>query len=210
MRSHIRTFIVLALAAGLVALFLRQVDLASVAREIRRAEPFWLAVSLGSMFLNLVVRSLRWRYLLEPIGSTSFANAFRATAVGFAARGVLPSAAGELVRPYFLSRYEPVSATGAFATVLIERLLDMLPVLLLLAWFVFVSGRDHSAANPTAFAVVTWAAAITGVAGIGALVLLFLLAGRPERIERWLARMEELLPAKFAGAVAGAMEKFVG
>jgi len=209
MRFHIRTLIVLALAVGLVALFLHEVDLGSVAREIRRAEPVWLAVSFGSMFLNLGIRALRWRFLLEPIGRTSFANSFRATAVGFAARGVLPSAAGELVRPYFLSRYEPVSATGAFATVILERLLDMLTVLILLAWFVFVSGRDHSAANPTAYAVVTWAAAVAGVAGIAALVFLFLLAGRPERVGRWLKRMEELMPSRFAGMLAHAMNKFV-
>src|SRR5262245_27441224 len=129
MRLNIRTLIVVALAVGLVALFLHEVDLASVGREIRRADPVWLAVSFGSMFLNLVIRSLRWQFLLEPIGKTSFANAFRATAVGFAARGVLPSAAGELVRPYFLSRHERVSAAGAFATVILERLLDMLTVL---------------------------------------------------------------------------------
>ena len=101
MRRHIRTLLILALAIGLIALFLRAVDLRVVAREIRHADPMWLAISFASMFVNLVIRSLRWRYLLEPIGKTSFANAFRATAVGFAARGVLPSAAGELVRPYF-------------------------------------------------------------------------------------------------------------
>ncbi len=101
MRFHIRTLVVLALGVGLIALFLYQVDLGGVVREIRHARPEWLVVSLASMFVNLVIRALRWQYLLEPIGKTSFSNAFRATAVGFAARGVLPSAAGELVRPYF-------------------------------------------------------------------------------------------------------------
>src|SRR5436190_34255 len=73
MRSHVRTVIVLALAAGLVALFLHNVDLWGVASNIARARPEWLALSLATMLVNLALRSLRWRYLLEPLGHTTFA-----------------------------------------------------------------------------------------------------------------------------------------
>jgi len=209
MRRHIRTLLILALAIGLIALFLRAVDLRVVAREIRHADPMWLAISFASMFVNLVIRSLRWRYLLEPIGKTSFANAFRATAVGFAARGVLPSAAGELVRPYFLSRYESVSATGAFATVILERLLDMVTVLVLLAVFVFVFGRDLDATNPVAFAAVKWAGGIAAVLAVLALAVLFVLAGHPEKVTRALHRAEEVLPSRFAGMLSRIAGKFL-
>ena len=44
------------------------------------------------MLLNLVIRAWRWQYLLEPLGKASFANSFRATAVGFAASSFLPAA----------------------------------------------------------------------------------------------------------------------
>src|SRR5690349_18616495 len=104
MRSHVRNVIVLAVAVGLVGLFLRDVDLWRVAADIVRARPEWLALSLATMFGNLVIRSYRWQYLLEPLGRTRFSNAFRATAVGFAASAVLPARAGEVIRPYFLAR----------------------------------------------------------------------------------------------------------
>ena len=118
MRAHVRTIVVLALAVGLLALFLQNVDLRRVAAEIARARPGWLALSLASMVLNLAIRSLRWQYLLEPLGGAAFGNAFRATAVGFAASAVLPARAGEVIRPYFLSRHERLSATSAFATII--------------------------------------------------------------------------------------------
>src|SRR5690349_11759752 len=124
MRTHIRTIVVLALAAGLLALFLRNVDVWTVAASIARARPAWLALSLASMFVNLAIRSLRWQFLLEPLGHASFFSSFRATAVGFAASTVLPARAGEVIRPYFLARHEHMSATGAFATIVLERLLD--------------------------------------------------------------------------------------
>src|SRR3954452_17454584 len=121
MRSYIRTFVVLAIALALIALFLSNVNLWGVLAVIARARPEWLALSLATMFVNLGIRSLRWQFLLEPLGPATLATAFRATAVGFAASSVLPARAGEVIRPYFLARTDPggrMTATGAFATII--------------------------------------------------------------------------------------------
>src|SRR5205814_8561260 len=147
MRSPIRTAIVIAVAAALVVLFLRNVPLRDVAGRIVDARVSWLGISLLTAILSLIIRALRWQYLLEPLGRASFANAFRATAVGFAASTILPARAGEVIRPYFLARHERMSATGAFATVVLERVLDMLTVVGLLAVCVFFFGADLTAAN---------------------------------------------------------------
>jgi uncharacterized protein (TIRG00374 family) len=208
MRTHLRTIVVLALAVALVALFLHNVDMRGVVSEIFRARPLWLLLSLGSMFLNLAVRAWRWQYLLEPLGKASFGNSFRATAVGFAARSFLPAAAGELVRPYFLSRHESMSATGAFATIVIERLLDMITVLVLLASYVFFFERGAASGNPTLLAAVTWAGAIAGALSLAALVVLFVMAGNPARLGQMFARLEQVVPSALAGVIARVAEKF--
>ncbi len=208
MRSHFRTFIVLALVAGLLGLFLHNVDLWSVGIEIVHARPEWLGLSLATMFVNLAIRAVRWQYLLEPLGETDFGNAFRATAVGFAASAVLPARAGEVIRPYFLARHERISATGAFATIILERLLDVVTVLVLLAVFVFVFGQDVSGRNPVLFATVKWAGAVAGGGSCAALAVLFMLAGNPERLGRAMQRLERTLPSAFAGMIARIVEKF--
>jgi len=166
------------------------------------------------MFVNLSIRALRWKYLLEPLAPTTFASAFRATAVGFAASAVLPARAGEVIRPYFLARQAPIdqqgrmTATGAFATIILERLLDVVTVLMLLASLVFVFGKDLAGVNPTGFALVKWAGASAAIVSITALVVLFLLAGDPERLGRTLARLEKVLPSRLAGLLAAVAEKF--
>jgi len=208
MRSHVRTVVVLSLAVALLALFLHNVDLRGVIGEIVHARPLWLLVALGSMFLNLAIRAWRWQFLLEPLGKASFANSFRATAVGFAARSILPAAAGELVRPYFLSRHEAMSATGAFATIVIERLLDLVTVLILLASYVFFFDERSADANPTMFAAVKWAGGVAGVIAIAALAVLFVIAGDPARLGRLFARLERVAPSAFAGLIARIAEKF--
>lgn len=202
----------LALVVGLLALFLHNVDLWRVASEIVRARPEWLALSLLTMFANLAIRAWRWQFLLEPLGGTTFGNAFRATAVGFAATSVLPARAGEVIRPYFLARserrHQGMSATGAFATIILERVLDTVTVLILLASFVFVFGREYGVRNPTAFAAVKWAGALAGVVAAGALVAMFVLAGDPERFGRVMTRLGQILPSALAELIARIVEKF--
>jgi hypothetical protein len=214
MRSHVRTIVVLAVALALIALFLYNVNFWGVLAAIRRAHRGWLALSLSTTVVNLAIRALRWKFLLEPLGATTFGSAFRATAVGFAANAVLPARAGEVIRPYFLARQAPrdqhgrMTATGAFATIILERLLDTVTVLILLASFVFVFGKDLAGVNPTGFALVTWAGASAAVVSFAALVVLFLVAGDPERLGRTMTRLEQVLPSKLAGMIARIAEKF--
>ena len=208
MRSSIRAVIVLLLAAALVMLFLYNVDLRGVARQIVHANLLWLALSLFTMLVNLVIRSWRWQYLLEPLGRPSFASSFRATAVGFAASTVLPARAGEVIRPYFLSRQENMSATGAFASIILERVLDMITVLVLLAAYVMFLAPATTSANHTAFEAVKWAGMTAGAGAVALLVVLFVLAGNPTRLAESLTRLEAFLPSKLAGLLARVAEKF--
>ena len=189
-------------------MFLRKVDLRSVAAEIAHARLPWLALSLATMFVNLAIRSLRWQYLLEPLGRVSFANAFRATAVGFAASSILPARAGEVIRPYFLARHENMTATGAFATIILERVLDVLTVLALLASFIFIFDSGVGQANPTAWVAVKWAGVTAGGGALAALVVMFVLAGDPERLGRAMIRLEQVVPSALAGLIARVAEKF--
>jgi glycosyltransferase 2 family protein len=204
----VRTLAVLALAAGLVALFLRNVDVWGVAEAIASAQPVWLALSLSTMCASLAIRALRWRYLLAPLGHTTFGNSFRATAVGFAASSVLPARAGEVIRPYFLARSEGKSATGAFATIVLERLLDMITVLVLLGVYVLAFDDASRAVNPRGMALVTWTGLGAAVLALGALAVLFLLAGNPARLGKAIQRLSEVIPSSLAGVVARIAEKF--
>ena len=199
--------VALAVAAVLLAVFLRNVDFWRVLREIGHARPEWLALSLASMFVNLAIRAFRWQYLLGPLGKVGFGSAFRATAVGFAASTVLPARAGEVIRPYFLARHERMSATGAFATIILERLLDIVTVLVLLASYVFVFDTRLSLTNPV---TVTWlkgVGVIAATGALGALVIFFILAGDPARLGRAIERLARVIPS-FAEMLARIAEKF--
>jgi uncharacterized membrane protein YbhN (UPF0104 family) len=101
-----------------------------------------------------------------------------------------------------------MSATGAFATIVLERLLDVITVLILLASYVFFFGRDLGAANPSLFAAAKWAGATAGGGVAIVLCILFIVAGDPARLGRAFTRLEQVVPSSFAGLIAKVAEKF--
>src|SRR5262249_52042415 len=133
----LRTALVSLVTVGLLWWFLRHANLSDVWAEVQAADP-------GRMFLGAVMvaatywaRAVRWQKLLEPLGPTRFRSTFRATIIGFAALGVLPARAGDVLRPYLLARQEGLSVTATIATIVMERILDLVAVLALLAVYVF-------------------------------------------------------------------------
>ena len=155
-----------------------------------------------------VVRAERWQYLLAPLGPTRFAVTFRATVIGFAASFILPARAGEVLRPYLLARKEQLSVTATFATVIVERMLDLVAVLLLLAIFLFGLESGEAAAAPRLYQAVWYGGAITTPIGAAILVAMFMMAGHPERLHRLVLRVERVLPGKIARAVASFARTF--
>ena len=85
------------------------------------------AAVLGlTVALSYVVRVKRWQRLLVPLAQVEFAAAVQATLIGVATTAVLPGMLGEVLRPYLLARRKRLSASAAQATVVLERLLDII------------------------------------------------------------------------------------
>ena len=208
MRPRTRTLLICLLTFGLLAFFLRNANMAGVWAETQRARPELLVAAVLITGLTYVLRSLRWRFLLLAIGPARFSTAFRATVIGFAASFLLPARAGEVIRPYLLARKEGLSATAAFATIILERLLDLVAVLLLFGLFVATLDDTTGAAEPAAMASVKLGGQLAAVAALAGLALLFVLARHPERVGRWALRVEGVLPPRLARAVARFVESF--
>ena len=208
MRPRARTVLILLLTFGLLAYFLRDANMREVWAETRRADPILLGLALCATLATYVLRAFRWQYLLAPIGPTRFRTAFRTTMIGFAASAVLPARAGEVIRPYLLARREGLRATAAFATVILERLLDLLTVLLLFAGFVLFGAAGVVADDPAELMRVKAGGAMAGAVSIVVLAVFFALAGHPERLGRLMLRIERVLPAPLARAASRFVQTF--
>src|SRR5215216_5330948 len=166
--THLRTALVSILAIALFAWFLRNANIADVWRHVRTARIDLLLAGLGLVGATYWVRVIRWQHLLAPIGPTRFRNAFRTTVIGFAALSLLPARAGDVLRPYLLAKREGLSPPATFATVVLERVLDLVAVIAMLA--VFVWGFSDASTLPPRLARPVIVSA--GLAGITAVVLM--------------------------------------
>jgi glycosyltransferase 2 family protein len=197
----IRTALVTLLAIALFAWFLSRANLSAVAAEIAHARTDLIIWSTLIGVVMPVVRAVRWRYLLDPIGPTRFGPVLRATIIGFAALALLPARAGDVIRPYLVARTERLSTASVFATVVMERVLDIIVVLTLLASFVWVlNGR--AILPPGMLAPIQASAALAGGLAAVLMVLMWTLATHPERIERLVASTDRMLPRRAAHTLA--------
>lgn len=208
MRRHIRTLLVIGLGVGLMAVFLRNADLGRVWFEIRTARWSLIVGSVVASAACYLVRVIRWQRMLEPIGSTRFSVAFRATVIGFAVTSILPGRVGEVLRPYLLARREGMSATAVFATIILERVLDVMTVLLLFSVFLLFFDPGMAAVDGRllrALKVGGLLAALVAVAGFGVMVAA---AGHPERIGRAVLRADRILPGWIARGLSVLSRRF--
>ena len=208
MRSHLRAALVLLLTIGLLAFFLRGVNLAEVWEKTREADARLLMAAVAVTMMTYVLRAFRWQYLLAPIGPTRFVTAFQTTVIGFAASFLLPARPGEVLRPYLLARRENLPPTACFATVILERLLDLVTVLLLFGVFVLLVDPASLAADPAMYARVKAGGLLAAGASVAGFLVFYFLAGHPERLGAWALRIERILPARLARVVAGLVESF--
>jgi uncharacterized protein (TIRG00374 family) len=202
LRAALRTVVVTALAVALLALFIRNADLSRVWSEMRAARADLIMLSVLATVAMYFVRAERWQYLLEPLGHTRFWVAFKTTVVGFAATMVLPARAGEVLRPYLLARSEGLPATATFATIIVERILDLCAVLFLLGVYLVGFGAEAQRAAPALYRAVALGGGISGLAAVVVLIVMFVMAGHPERLHGVVLRLERLLPPRLAHMVA--------
>ena len=97
---------------------------------------WWVLLSLFLGLLSHVSRTLRWGLMIEPIShKPRFINTFLAVMVGYLMNLALPRM-GEVSRCGVLARYEKISFTKLLGTVVAERLVDMISLLILLAFVI--------------------------------------------------------------------------
>ena len=197
MTARIRTASVSLLAIALLAWFLRDANFADVWRHVRTARISLLLLALGFVAATFWIRAFRWQQLLAPIGPTRFRTVFRAGVIGFAALSVLPARVGDLLRPYLVARQDGLTFTSAFATIVMERVLDLIAVLTLMAVYVW-GFADTSTWNPSLLAPVEIAAAVGGVIAVALLVVMWVLASHPERIGTIVHSTDRVLPHRVA------------
>jgi hypothetical protein len=176
-----RLWLGLAITAVTLWLALRGVSFRDLARDLRQADVVLLvAYSLPAYLVSLWLRALRWRHLTDAVQPIGIGPLLRATAVGFMVNNLAPLRIGEVVRAWTLARETGASGAAILGTVILERLIDALAVLVL----AFAILGTRSGAIPLESVLF-----IGLLIPLGAVVLLRLAPERVVTATGWLIRL---------------------
>ena len=119
---------------GLALLWLsfRKLNFAGVWNEMRHANYFWLVISLVLVLISHVFRAARWNLLIGALDyKTRLWSTFFSLMTGYLVNTGVPRM-GEFVRCGVLSKKENIPFNSLFGTVISERFIDLVVLVLLI------------------------------------------------------------------------------
>ena len=107
-------------------------DRTQILKYIRQADLFWILVSVLIGVLSHLSRTVRWNYLLEPMGyKPRIRNTLMMVLMAYFANLGIPRS-GEVLRATALATYEDVPFQKGFGTIVTERVIDVIMLLLII------------------------------------------------------------------------------
>jgi len=176
---------------------------------LRSLDPIWYGSAVFLIVLTYMGRAVRWGAMIQPIApQASLARLFRAQVIGFTAV-TLFGRPGELVRPYLVSRSESVSFSSQLAVWFLERVFDLLAVLILFGLALNqLDPATASHASPGLAWVLRTGGQMAGLLGAGACLFILALRFFSDATLRLLSRLLALLPQTIGKKLGGFVEAF--
>jgi uncharacterized protein (TIRG00374 family) len=191
--------------AGLLvgALFLylafKEVDFGQMWDSLKTANYWYLLPAILIVFFSHFLRAFRWRYLLDPVKRVNTPSLFSALIIGYGANVAVPAHLGEFLRAYVLSQKCKIPMGSVFATIVMERIIDVFSLLILM----FVAVLIH----PFPGWVVKSGCIMFAIA-LGLFVLLVFFKKSPKRADTLLHRLLKPVPERFESRIKGSTERF--
>lgn len=136
----VRTIVFLALAFFLLWLSFKGTDFRELWAVLKKARYMWLLPAAVVSLLSFLIRARRWNLLIEPMGyKPSLVNAYHSVVTGYFANMIFPRL-GEVAKCASLARKEKLPFDRIVGTMLVERTIDVLTVLVILGLTLVAGG----------------------------------------------------------------------
>jgi len=202
--------LIFGLVIALIALYytLRNVSFSEVISSFKEMNYIYILPAVVIILLSYVFRAYRWQALLEPFLKVNVGGLYSPMMVGFMGN-FLPARAAEILRPYLLSKKYDITFTAAFASIVVERLFDMIILLLIFIWVfwfeadVFPSNIEFSGFSVQEMAIKFGQICVLAV--IALTVFIYLLLNHKKKVmkivgwflgftsEKWAEKIKHLL-----------------
>jgi hypothetical protein len=206
MKKSLQLGISLALTVLVGYLIYRGVpDWGLAGRVMIQGRPHFMLAGLGFVLLHMLLRAVRWGVLLTPVKrGISLKNLFSLTLIKYTVN-VIPPRAGELAASFLLASKESVSAASVIASSLLERVLDMMTVVIIFGIYMSFFSHWYAPSSERGQEVMLTIRSYS-LKGFIVLCLGFAVLALLLRNNRW----QERLPAKLRSILSPFLDGFRG
>jgi len=174
--------------------------------SFRHVRVGWLLLAVVAVYATYWGRALRWAVFLRPLKPRpSMRNLLSATVIGFTAIALL-GRPGEFVRPYLIAIKEEVPFASQLAAWVLERMADLLMVMLLFGLALAGVGPSARAAGPGLRWLLEEGGRLAALTSATLAILMVLFRHFTQPAQRWLSRALAFLP----GTIRKRVERLVG
>ncbi len=192
-------------------LFVRKIEWSSLGTAFSEAKYIYILPTILLMFASFYIRAIRWEVLISPIKKVSVLNLFSASMIGFMANNILPARLGEIIRPVMIARKEKIEVSTSFATIAIERVFDILGIIVmasLLLYFLPSNPSQSTDSQAVIHQLKKWSA-IMAFFGICAITLLFLLSLYPKKAGAVFEKLLFIFPHHLRDKLVNLLHSFI-
>jgi len=205
--------LIFGLVIALIALYytLRNVSFSEVISSFKEMDYIYILPAIVIILLSYVFRAYRWQALLESSLKVNVGGLYSPMMVGFMGN-FLPARAAEILRPYLLSKKYDITFTAAFASIVMERLFDMIILLLIFIWvFWFEADAFSSNIEFSGFSVQEMAikfGQICVLAVIALMVFIYLLLNHKKKVMKIVGWFLGFMNEKWADKIKHLLDEF--
>jgi len=176
-------------------------DWTEIRTSFRKANYWSLPPMMLVLFTFYALKAWRWKLLLKPVKELSTTDVSPAMMIGFMANNLLPAHLGEFVRVFALGRQFDLKKTPVLSTVVLERVFDILAILLLLGISLpFIKGLPEDLeAGCRVFG-------IASLAGVAVLLVYMTFTAWFVKVTRAVFSWFSFLPTKLTEEIIGMLE----
>lgn len=144
-RQWLQYILLVTAAIALTCLAFRGQDFASIRKEVAKSDWFWIWAAIFFSFVGHIIRALRWRLLIQANGETvGLLATIVAMMLGYLSNLAVPRL-GEFTRCGSLNRLSGISVLSIGGTVVAERAVDMICLLLIVFATILMAGTEIQA-----------------------------------------------------------------
>ncbi|MFC2103269.1 lysylphosphatidylglycerol synthase transmembrane domain-containing protein [Bacteroidota bacterium] len=198
LKAFLNYGISLILAVVFLYIAFYNVNFGEVLSLVSHASIGWVILFAATVFLGHIIRALRWKVILNSVKpDASFKNLFGALMIGYGVNCVTPKL-GEVTRAVIIGKWENLSRSSMFGTVIVERVIDIIS----LGLAVLVSAYVWRESLYEIFPWLESTLYIAGVLILGILLMIYLTVNFKHKFYGFIIRLFGKISEKLAKKAA--------